>query len=177
MIKFLILLLIPLVSFANDRTPYYGSLSQTESWLRHYPNKFDFKDETEKFFLTQKNMPVKVIQEHISEGNDFEDWYRIQLFNGIEGWIYHTQLNKRKRSLLILEDTELYALNSFESNSWLTIKKGEILSPKIVDLLKVTPTMFKVSILLDERKKIKGWIIRDDRVWGDDPNELEKDFD
>ena len=173
---FLILSLIPFISLANSHIPYYKSLSKSESWLRHYPDLKDFKKETEKFFLTHSGMPVRVIEEHQSVGSTYIDWYRIELFNGIQGWIYHNQLT-RKRTLLILEDTELYALSSMDSSSFFTIQKGEIKSPKTVNLLEVTPSMLKISIALNKRTEIKGWVPRDKRIWGDDPKELEKDFD
>ena len=175
MIKFiLIFLLIPQFIFADKHVPYYKSLSKTESWLRHYPDRRDFKEQTEKFFLTQKGMPVKVIQEHQSVGTNFIDWYRIELFNGIQGWIFHTQLTS-KRTLLVLEDTELFAWSSDDPNSWMTIVKGEIQAPKIIDLLEVKDDMFKVNIKISDRKEIKGWISRDQRIWGDDLRE--EDFD
>ena len=175
MIKFiLIFLLIPQFIFANKHVPYYKSLSKTESWLRHYPDRRDFKEQTEKFFLTQKGMPVKVIQEHQSVGTNFIDWYRIELFNGIQGWIFHTQLTS-KRTLMVLEDTELFAWSSDDPNSWMTIVKGEIQAPKIIDLLEVKDDMFKVNIKISDRKEIKGWISRDQRIWGDDLRE--EDFD
>ena len=175
MIKFiLIFLLIPQFIFANKHVPYYKSLSKTESWLRHYPDLRDFKEQTEKFFLTQKGMPVKVIQEHQSVGTNFIDWYRIELFNGIQGWIFHTQLTS-KRTLMVLEDTELFAWSSDDPNSWMTIVKGEIQAPKIIDLLEVKDDMFKVNIKISDRKEIKGWISRDQRIWGDDLRE--EDFD
>ena len=174
--RLIIFLLIPYFAFADKHVPYYKSLSKTESWLRHYPDLREFKEETEKFFLTHKGMPVKVIEEYQSVGNNYIDWYRIELFNGIKGWIYHSQLTQ-KRTLLVLEDTELYALSSYDPDSWLTIVKGEIRAPKTVDLLKVTPEMFKVSISISDRKEIKGWIPRDNRIWGDDPKEIQQDFD
>lgn len=175
MIKFiLIFLLIPQFIFADKHVPYYKSLSKTESWLRHYPDLRDFKEQTEKFFLTQKGMPVKVIQEHQSVGTNFIDWYRIELFNGIQGWIFHTQLTS-KRTLMVLEDTELFAWSSDDPNSWMTIVKGEIQAPKIIDLLEVKDDMFKVNIKISDRKEIKGWISRDQRIWGDDLRE--EDFD
>ena len=175
MIKFiLIFLLIPQFIFADKHVPYYESLSKTESWLRHYPDLRDFKEQTEKFFLTQKGMPVKVIQEHQSVGTNFIDWYRIELFNGIQGWIFHTQLTS-KRTLLVLEDTELFAWSSDDPNSWMTIVKGEIQAPKIIDLLEVKDDMLKVNIKISDRKEIKGWISRDQRIWGDDLRE--EDFD
>ena len=176
MLKFLILFFLPFSIFADNHLPYYKSLSKNESWLRHYPDLQDFKQQTEKFFLTQKGMAVKVIEEHQSIGSNYIDWYRVELFNGIQGWMYHNQLT-RKRSLLVLEDTELYAFKSTNPDSWLTIQKGEILSPKIVNLLEVTPSMFKVSISIGKRNEVKGWIPRDKRVWGDDPKEVEKNFD
>ena len=175
MIKFiLIFLLIPQFIFADKHVPYYESLSKTESWLRHYPDRRDFKEQTEKFFLTQKGMPVKVIQEDQSVGTNFIDWYRIELFNGIQGWIFHTQLTS-KRTLMVLEDTELFAWSSDDPNSWMTIVKGEIQAPKIIDLLEVKDDMFKVNIKISDRKEIKGWISRDQRIWGDDLRE--EDFD
>tara|TARA_B100000965_G_scaffold179072_1_gene149387 strand:+ start:2914 stop:3444 length:531 start_codon:yes stop_codon:yes gene_type:complete len=176
MIKFIIFLLLPFLSLADSYVHYYKSLSQNESWLRHYPNLQDFKEQTEKFFLTEKGMPVKVIEKHQSKGSDYIDWYRIELFNGIQGWIYHSQLSS-KRSLLILEDTELYALKSTDPNSFFTIQKGKIISPKIVNLLETTSSMFKISISLGKRNEIKGWIPRDERVWGELPKEVKKDFD
>ena len=175
MIKFiLIFLLIPQFIFADKHVPYYKSLSKTESWLRHYPDLRDFKEQTEKFFLTQKGMPVKVIQEHQSVGTNFIDWYRIELFNGIQGRIFHNQLTS-KRTLLVLEDTELFAWSSDDPNSWMTIVKGEIQAPKIIDLLEVKDDMLKVNIKISDRKEIKGWISRDQRIWGDDLRE--EDFD
>jgi len=174
-IKFiLIFLLIPKFIFADKHVPYYKSLSKTESWLRHYPDLRDFKEQTEKFFLTQKGMPVKVIQEHQSVGTNFIDWYRIELFNGIQGWIFHNQLTS-KRTLLVLEDTELFAWSSDDPSSWMTIVKGEIQAPKIIDLLEVKDDMLKVNIKISDRKEIKGWISRDQRIWGDDLRE--EDFD
>ena len=157
MIKYLILILFPLASLADSHIPYYKSLSKNESWLRHYPDIQDFKEQTEKFFLTQKGMAVKVIEEHQSIGSKYIDWYRIELFNGIQGWIYHTQLT-RKRSLLILKDTELYALKSTNPNSLFTIQKGEILSPKIVNAqtnLALTLFIFQfLSFLSNSRKTL-----------------------
>ena len=167
MIKFLLILIIfPQVLFADKHVPYFKSLSKSESWLRHYPDLKDFKEQTEKFFLTHKGLPVKVIDEHQSTGSTYIDWYRIELFNGVQGWIYHNQLT-RKRTLLVLEDIELYATNSYDPKSWFTIQKGIIKSPKTVNLLEVTPTMYKVSISMNRREEINGWIPRDDRVWGD----------
>ena len=176
MFKCIFLLIFPFTILADSHIPYYKSLSKNESWLRHYPNLQDFKEQTEKFLLIQKGMPVKVIQEHQSIGSDYIDWYKIEIFNGIQGWIYHTQLT-RKRSLIVLENTELYATKSKDPNSFFTIKKGKILSPKIVNLLEVTPSMYKISIPIGKRKEIKGWISRDKRVWGSNPMELEKDVD
>ena len=98
-IRLFIFILIPYFAFADKHVPYYKSLSKSESWLRHYPDLRDFKEQTEKFFLTHKGMPVKVIEEYQSVGNNYIDWYRIELFNGIKGWIYHNQLT-RKRTLL-----------------------------------------------------------------------------
>jgi len=57
----------------------------------------------------------------------------------------------------------------------MTIVKGEIQAPKIIDLLEVKDDMLKVNIKISDRKEIKGWISRDQRIWGDDLRE--EDFD
>ncbi len=177
MLKFIILFFISLSAYADKHVPYYKSLSKNESWLRHYPDLIDFKEETKKFLLQYKGMPVKVIQEHKSGANqDFYDWYRIELFNGIRGWIHHTQL-RRKRTLLVLEDTELYAWSSDDPNSWMTILKGEIQAPKTINLLEATPEMLKVSIQISDRKEIVGWISRDNRIWGHEIRREKQEID
>ncbi|NBW71119.1 MAG: hypothetical protein EBR32_06925, partial [Bacteroidetes bacterium] len=130
-IIFVLLLVLPLQLFAEGHLPYYKSLSQDESWLRHYPDIQDLKNYTEKFLLSQKRMPVKVIEEYTSPGSKYIDWYRIELFNGIQGWMYHNQLS-RSRTLLVKEDTEMYAWSSMDPDGWLTIQKGLIQAPKIV---------------------------------------------
>ena len=65
-LKFLLILIFSFNSFANSHVPYYKSLSKNESWLRHYPDLKDFKEQTEKFFLTHKGLPVRVIEEYQS---------------------------------------------------------------------------------------------------------------
>ena len=62
--------------------------------------------------------------------------------------------------MLILEDIELYATNSYDPDSWLTIQK-EKLNLQTVNLLEITPTMYKVSISMSKREEINGWIPRD----------------
>ena len=174
-IIFILLVVLPFKLFAEGHLPYYKSLSQDESWLRHYPDIQDLKNYTEKFLLSQKRMPVKVIEEYTSPGSKYIDWYRIELFNGIQGWMYHNQLS-RSRTLLIKEDTEMYAWSSMEPKAWLTIQKGLIQAPKIVKLLDVKGSMAKVSISTGKKSEVKTWIALDDRVWGADKDEtLEQD--
>ena len=61
---------------------------------------------------------------------------------------------------------KLYALKSYDPESWMTIQKGVILAPKIVNLLEVKETMVKVSIPEGNKSSVKGWIPIDDRLWG-----------
>ena len=68
--------------------------------------------------------------------------------------------------MLVLEDTELYALRSYDPKSLLTIQKGLILAPKIVNLLEVNERMVKISIPEGKKSSIKGWIPIDKRLWG-----------
>ena len=161
----LFFLILPLTAYPDKHVPYYKSLAHDESWLRHYPENQDLSKQTEKFLLTEENMPVKVIEEFQNSWSDYIDWYRIELFNGIQGWIAHNQLSK-KRTILVLEDTELYALKSDDPESFMTIQKGYILAPKILDLLEVNETMVKIRITQGKNSSIKGWIPNDKRIWG-----------
>ena len=161
----LFFLIVPLISYSDKHIPYFKSLAHDESWLRHYPENQELNKQTEKFLLVEENMPVKVIEEYRNSWSSYTDWYRIELFNGIQGWIAHNQLSK-KRTLLVLENIELYALKSYDPKSWMTIQKGLILAPKIVNLLEVNETMLKISIPEGNKSSIKGWIPKDDRIWG-----------
>ena len=172
----ILLVILPFQLFAEGHLPYYKSLSQDESWLRHYPDIQDLKDYTEKFLLSQKRMPVKVIEEFTSPGNKYIDWYRIELFNGIQGWMYFNQLS-RSRTLLIKEDTEMYAWSSMEPDAWLTIQKGLIQAPKIVKLISIEGSMAKISISTGKKSEEKAWIALDERVWGAEKDERLKSED
>ena len=58
--------------------------------------------------LTERGMPVKVLR-NFNAGGNITEWYQVELFNGITGWIYHNQLSK-KRKLLLKEDKNLYRM-------------------------------------------------------------------
>ena len=75
--------------------------------------------------------------------------------------------------MLILEDIELYALKSYDPESLMTIQKGLIQAPKIVNLLEVKETMVKISIPEGNKSSVKGWIPIDDRLWGVSNNEIQ----
>ena len=94
----------------------------------------------------------------------------MQLFNGIQGWMYHSQLS-RSRTLLIKEDTEMFAWSSMDPDAWLTIQKGLIQAPKIVKLLSIEGSMAKISISTGKKSEEKAWIALDERVWGADKDE------
>ena len=88
----LVFLLIPTLSLCES-FPIFNSLKYNEVNLRHYPEKDDPHLKTIKFVLTEKGMPVKVIRDYNAGGNIVE-WYQVELFNGITGWIYHNQLSQ-----------------------------------------------------------------------------------
>ena len=78
---------------------------------------------------------------------------------------------------MVLEDTKLYALKSYDPDSWLTIQKGLILAPKIVNLLEVDETMVKISVPRGKKSSIKGWIPLNNGVWGVSNKELKLLYD
>jgi len=158
----IVLLLIPVFAFC-EKFPSFNSLKYNEINLRHYPEKDDPDLKTIKFVLTERGMPVKIIRDY-NAGGDIIEWYQVELFNGITGWIYHNQLSKKRR-LLLKEDKNLYLFSSYEKEKFKTRIKSKILSPKIVSLIKIKDNMAKVEI--SENQKItQGWILLDSSVWG-----------
>jgi len=49
--------------------------------------------------LTERGMPVKVLR-NFNAGGNITEWYQVELFNGITGWIYHNQLSKNANYFL-----------------------------------------------------------------------------
>lgn len=163
----LLLLILPIFSIANE-VPRFESLKFNEVNLRHYPEKDDPHLKTIKFKLTQQGMPVKVIREY-NAGGKITEWRQVELFNGITGWVYHTQLS-RQRTLLLKKDKDLYLFNSANQNSFKTKVKAKILSPKVVILDKIKNDMAKIQINNQGKTEV-GWIILDNSIWGLKENE------
>ena len=158
----LVFLLIPTLSLCES-FPIFNSLKYNEVNLRHYPEKDDPHLKTIKFVLTEKGMPVKVIRDYNAGGNIVE-WYQVELFNGITGWIYHTQLSQKRR-LLLRENTNLYLFNSYKKGSLRTKIKAKIISPQIITLIEIKGIMAKVEFSHNDKFKT-GWIILEDSIWG-----------
>lgn len=158
----LVFLLIPTLTLCES-FPIFNSLKYNEVNLRHYPEKDDPHLKTIKFVLTEKGMPVKVIRDYNAGGNIVE-WYQVELFNGITGWIYHNQLSQKRR-LLLRENTNLYLFNSYQEGSLRTKVKAKILSPKIITLITIKGKMAKVEFSHNDKIK-SGWIILEDSIWG-----------
>tara|TARA_B110001450_G_scaffold147758_1_gene138154 strand:- start:2370 stop:2879 length:510 start_codon:yes stop_codon:yes gene_type:complete len=158
----LVFLLIPTLSLCES-FPIFNSLKYDEVNLRHYPEKDDPYLKTIKFVLTEKGMPVKVTRDYNAGGNIVE-WYQVELFNGITGWIYHTQLSQKRR-LLLRENTNLYLFNSYKKGSLRTKIKAKIISPQIITLIEIKGKMAKVEFSHNDKFKT-GWIILEDSIWG-----------
>ncbi len=158
----LLLFLLPAISLC-EVFPKFKSLKYKEVNLRHYPELLDPNLKTIKFTLTQVGMPVKVLRDYNAGGNIIE-WYQVELFNGITGWIFHTQLSKKRR-LLLKKDKNLYLFNSYKKESFKTRIKAEIIAPKIISLIKIKNNMAKVEVN-HNGKTIKGWVILDKSIWG-----------
>ena len=158
----LVFLLIPTLALC-ETFPTFNSLKYKEVNLRHYPEKDDPNLKTIKFVLTEKGMPVKVIRDFNAGGN-ITEWYQVELFNGITGWIYHNQLSQ-KRTLLLRKNTNLYLFNSNKEGSLITKIKAKIISPKTVSLIKIRDKMAKVEFNHNEKIK-SGWIVLEDNIWG-----------
>jgi|TARA_B110000971_G_C20000018_1_gene496334 SH3-like domain-containing protein len=159
---FIAFLIIPTFAIC-DSFPSFNSLKYEEVNLRHYPEKDDPNLKTIKFKLTERGMPVKILRDYNAGGN-ITEWYQVELFNGITGWVYHNQLSK-KRKLLLKEDKNLYLFSSSKEGSFKTQIKAKIISPKIVSLIKIKNNMAKIEIN-QKKKTTQGWILLDNSIWG-----------
>ncbi len=158
----LIFILIPTLSL-GEIFPTFNSLKYKEVNLRHYPELHDPNLKTIKFTLRQAGMPVKVLRDY-NAGGPIVEWYQVELFNGITGWIYHTQLSQ-KQKLLLKKDKNLYLFNSHIKKSFKTQVKAKIIAPKIISLIKIKNNMAKVEVN-HNGKAIKGWVLLDKSIWG-----------
>jgi|TARA_B110000503_G_scaffold26285_1_gene41471 SH3-like domain-containing protein len=167
--KLILLFLLFPIGALTESFPVFNSLKYEEVNLRHYPEKDDPNLKTIKFMLTERGMPVKILRDYNAGGN-ITEWYQVELFNGITGWIYHNQLSK-KRKLLLKEDKNLYLFNSFKEGFFKTRIKSKIISPKIVSLMKIKNNMAKIEISQNQ-KTSQGWILLDNSIWGLSEEEL-----
>lgn len=156
------ILFLPGLAFSKEDFDF-KSLKNIKSNLRHYPEKDDPNLKTIKFVLTQIHMPIKIIGE-FNSGGPLVEWYNVELFNGVTGWLYHNQISKN-RTLLLKKNKNLYLFNSFNPNSLMTQIKAKIISPKIVILEKIKNNMAKISFS-NKGKNSSGWILLDDSIWG-----------
>lgn len=101
-----------------------------------------------KYKILVEGYPLKIIDE-------FENWKKIEDFNGNIGWVSRSQLTIKKFIITLTNKIYLYKFPSFNSKKIAIVQKN-----KVMNLIKE-----KEDWLLVESNNMKGWI-KKDGAWG-----------
>ena len=101
-----------------------------------------------KYKILVEGYPLRVIDE-------FENWKKIEDFDGKIGWVSTSQLSIKKSIITLTDKIYLYKFPSLNSKKIAIVEKN-----KVMNFVKE-----KGDWLLVESNKIKGWI-KKDGTWG-----------
>jgi SH3-like domain-containing protein len=95
--------------------------------------------------LILKGLPVLIVAE-------FNQWRRVEVFDGTIGWIHKTLLSSKKTKILI-KDVIMFAKSSQKSQKIAKICKGAVLEE-----IKEKKGWLKCYARTDKNQKIIGWV-------------------
>ena len=101
-----------------------------------------------------KGLPLKIISE-------FDDWRKVEDFDGVNGWIHRSQLSRKRVVQVISSNSEIKSKPNNDSDILALAETGVLLNLERCDEI-----WCRVST-----QNIKGWILRDN-LFGILENEL-----
>ena len=123
---------------------YFESIRVTEANVRTGPGK----RYPIKFTLKRRGLPVKILDE-------YDNWSKVEDFEGETGWVSDNLLTKRKTVLITEDMAVMYKTASLNSKPIFRNEKGVV-----AKLLKCKRNWCKVELM-----KEKGWIEKRN-IWG-----------
>ena len=130
--------------------PRFETLKFNEVRLRKGPSGDHPIDRVYKL----KGLPLKIISE-------FDDWRKVEDFDGVNGWIHRSQLSRKRVIEVISSNSEIKSKPNKDSDILALAETGVLLNLERCDEI-----WCRIST-----QNIKGWILRD-RLFGILDNEL-----
>ena len=130
--------------------PRFETLKFNEVRLRKGPSR----DHPIDWVYKLKGLPLKIISE-------FDDWRKVEDFDGVNGWIHRSQLSRKRVVQVISSNSEIKSKPNNDSDILALAEIGVLLNLERCDEI-----WCRIST-----QNIKGWILRDN-LFGILENEL-----
>ena len=130
--------------------PRFETLKFNEVRLRKGPSR----DHPIDWVYKLKGLPLKIISE-------FDDWRKVEDFDGVNGWIHRSQLS-RKRMVQVISSKSEIKLKPNKDSDIIALAETDVL----LKLERCDEIWCRIST-----QNIKGWILRDN-LFGILENEL-----
>ena len=130
--------------------PRFETLKFNEVRLRKGPSR----DHPIDWVYKLKGLPLKIISE-------FDDWRKVEDFDGVNGWIHRSQLSRKRVVQVISSNSEIKSKPNKDADILALAETGVLLNLERCDEI-----WCRIS-----KQNIKGWILRDN-LFGVLENEL-----
>ena len=130
--------------------PRFETLKFNEVRLRKGPSK----DHPIDWVYKLEGLPLKIISE-------FDDWRKVEDFDGVNGWIHRSQLSRKRVVQVISSNSEIKSKPNKDADILALAETGGLLNLERCDEI-----WCRIS-----KQNIKGWILRDN-LFGILDNEL-----
>ena len=130
--------------------PRFETLKFNEVRLRKGPSR----DHPIDWVYKLKGLPLKIISE-------FDDWRKVEDFDGVNGWIHRSQLSRKRVVQVISSNSEIKSKPNNDSNIIALAETGVLLNLERCDEI-----WCRIS-----KQNINGWILRDN-IFGILENEV-----
>ena len=130
--------------------PRFETLKFNEVRLRKGPSR----DHPIDWVYKLKGLPLKIISE-------FDDWRKVEDFDGVNGWIHRSQLSRKRVVQVISSNSEIKSKPNKDADILALAETGVLLNLERCDEI-----WCRIST-----QNIKGWILRDN-LFGILENEL-----
>ena len=135
---------------SGQMIPRFETLKFNEVRLRKGPSR----DHPIDWVYKLKGLPLKIISE-------FDDWRKVEDFDGVNGWIHRSQLSRKRVVQVVSSNSEIKSKPNNDSNIIALAETGVLLNLERCDEI-----WCRIS-----KQNINGWILRDN-IFGILENEL-----
>lgn len=156
-VLFLVIVIIALPSYANEKVLRYVSIRSSSARMHVGPGlKYPVN-----WHYVKKDLPLEVLAE-------YEHWRKVRDIDGASGWIHKSLLSGKRVVWIVAKKASLYRLP--EEGATLVAHIGPSVLARLID---VHDGWCKVEVKCDN-DVFRGWL-QTNQVWGLSEHELQKD--